>query len=114
MTAGAAQILLKSADLVPDGRTVIAGQGPLLYLAAIQLARAGAPPVVVLETTPPGNYAAAARHVGGWWAGAARSRQGAGMIAELRRLGVPLRRGVRGCAPSDGGVSRASPGMAAK
>ena len=63
MTAGAAQILLKSADLVPGGRTVIAGQGPLLYLAAIQLARAGAPPVAVLETTPPENYAAALRHV---------------------------------------------------
>ena len=39
MTAGAAQILLKTADLVPAGRTVIAGQGPLLYLAAIQQRR---------------------------------------------------------------------------
>ena len=31
MTAGAAQTMLKSSALVPDGHTVIAGQGPLLW-----------------------------------------------------------------------------------
>ena len=36
MTAGAAQILLKSAGLVPGGTTVLAGSGPLLYLIAAQ------------------------------------------------------------------------------
>ena len=40
MTAGAAQILLKSSGLVPEGRVVLAGQGPLLYLVAAQLAHA--------------------------------------------------------------------------
>ena len=30
MTAGASQVLLKSAGLVPEGRVVLAGQGPLL------------------------------------------------------------------------------------
>ncbi len=45
MTVGAAQILLKTADIVPEGRAVLAGQGPLLYLTALQLARAGAPPL---------------------------------------------------------------------
>ena len=77
MTAGAAQILLKTADLVPEGRTVLAGQGPLLYLAAMQLARAGAPPLAVLETTPPRELcrrrAACRRLVGG----APRPGQGA-------------------------------------
>ncbi len=96
MTAGAAQILLKTADLVPAGRTVIAGQGPLLYLAAIQLARAGAPPLAVLETTPRENYAAAARHIGGWRRGRRDVATGLAMIAGLRRLGLPVRRGVRG------------------
>ena len=33
MTAGAAQTMLKSSALVPDGRTVIAGQGPLHLVA---------------------------------------------------------------------------------
>lgn len=96
MTAGAAQILLKTADLVPEGRTVIAGQGPLLYLAAIQLAHAGAPPLLVLETTRRENYAAALRYSGGWWAGRRDLGKGLAMVAELRRLGVPIRRGVRG------------------
>jgi ceramide glucosyltransferase len=32
MTAGAAQILLKSAGLVASGRVVLAGTGPLLWL----------------------------------------------------------------------------------
>src|SRR5258708_7639989 len=36
MTAGAAQILLKSCGLVPAGRTVLAGCGPLLWLLAWQ------------------------------------------------------------------------------
>ena len=36
MTAGAAQTMLKSSGLVPDVRTVIAGQGPLLWLLAIE------------------------------------------------------------------------------
>ncbi|MGD9614971.1 MAG: NAD(P)/FAD-dependent oxidoreductase [Alphaproteobacteria bacterium] len=96
MTVGAVQILLKTADLVPAGRAVVAGQGPLLYLAAIQLARAGAPPLAVLETTPRENYAASMRYIGGWWSGRRDFLKGLGMIAELRRLGVAVRRGVRG------------------
>jgi NADPH-dependent 2,4-dienoyl-CoA reductase/sulfur reductase-like enzyme len=96
MTAGAAQILLKTADLVPEGRTVIAGQGPLLYLAAIQLARAGAPPILVLETTPRENYAAALRHGNSWWTARRDLGKGLAMVAELRRFGVPVRRWARG------------------
>jgi octopine oxidase subunit A len=96
MTAGAAQILLKTADLVPQGRAVLAGQGPLLYLAAVQLARAGAPPEAVLETTPLGNYAAALGHPGALWPGRRDLAKGLGLLIALRRFGIPLRRGVRG------------------
>lgn len=56
MTAGAAQIALKSAAIVPAGRTVIAGCGPLLYLLAGQLAAAGAEIVAVLDTTARANW----------------------------------------------------------
>ena len=62
MTAGAAQILLKSSGLVPDGRVVLAGTGPLLYLVAAQLARVGAKVVRLLDTTPPGQWRAALPH----------------------------------------------------
>ena len=96
MTAGAAQILLKTGDLVPEGRAVLAGQGPLLYLAALQLARAGAPPLALLEVTPPGNYAAAVRHLGALWSGRRAFAKGLALVAGVRRGGIPLRRGVRG------------------
>ena len=56
MTAGAAQIALKSSGLVPEGRTVLAGCGPLLYLLASQLHAAGANVVGVLDTTPADNW----------------------------------------------------------
>jgi len=59
MTAGAAQIALKSSAIIPKGRIVIAGCGPLLYLLAGQLAAAGAEIVAVLDTTPRRNWSAA-------------------------------------------------------
>jgi octopine oxidase subunit A len=96
MTVGAAQIALKSADLVPDGRVVLAGQGPLLYLAAVQLARAGAPPTALLETTPSGNYRDAARRLPGSWGGWRELAKGAGWLLALRRAGVKRWRHVRG------------------
>jgi NADPH-dependent 2,4-dienoyl-CoA reductase/sulfur reductase-like enzyme len=96
MTVGAAQILLKTADLVPDGRAVLAGQGPLLYLAALQLARAGAPPLALLETTPHENYHVAARRLGGLWAGRRAVGKGLALMLGVRRAGISVRRGVRG------------------
>ena len=96
MTAGAAQILLKSSGLVPEGRVVLAGQGPLLYLVAAQLARAGAAPVALFETAPLENYLAAIRPLAGLWAGRRRLIKGLGLISAVKRAGVRIRRGVRG------------------
>lgn len=62
MTAGAAQTMLKSSALVPDGRTVIAGQGPLLWLLAAQILRLGGRIDRILDTTERGNYFAALPH----------------------------------------------------
>jgi thioredoxin reductase/bacterioferritin-associated ferredoxin len=61
MTAGAGQILLKLSGLVPEGRTVIAGCGPLLWLIAWQYLNAGARIDAILETAGSGR-AAAWRH----------------------------------------------------
>lgn len=62
MTAGAAQTMLKSSGLVPDCPTVIAGQGPLLWLLAAQILRLGGRIDRVLDTTPRANYMAALPH----------------------------------------------------
>ena len=56
MTAGAAQVLLKSSGLVADGRTVLAGSGPLLWLLAWQYLKAGVPLDAILDTTPRANW----------------------------------------------------------
>ncbi|HEX6442982.1 MAG TPA: FAD-dependent oxidoreductase, partial [Stellaceae bacterium] len=97
MTVGAAQILLKTADLVPEGRAILAGQGPLLYLAALQLARAGAPPLALLETAPHANCHAAARRLpAALWPGRRALLKGAGLLLGVRRAGISVRREVRG------------------
>jgi thioredoxin reductase/bacterioferritin-associated ferredoxin len=62
MTVGAAQTLLKASGLVPDGVTVLAGQGPLLWLYAAQLLRAGSTIDAILETTPRDAYGQALPH----------------------------------------------------
>lgn len=62
MTAGAAQILLKSAGLVPGGRTIIAGSGPLLWLLAHQYLAAGAEIAAIIDTTPRANWRRALAH----------------------------------------------------
>ncbi|MFE1599929.1 FAD-dependent oxidoreductase [Methylobacterium sp. ID0610] len=59
MTAGAAQTMLKSSGLVPDGPTIIAGQGPLLWLLAAQILRLGGRIDRILETTERRNILAA-------------------------------------------------------
>ena len=84
MTAGAAQILLKTAQLVPDGRTVLAGTGPLLYLLAAQLARAGAPPAALLDTTPRGRWRDAWRAAPAFVASTYASK-GAALLRSVRR-----------------------------
>ena len=96
MTAGAAQVLLKSADLVPEGRAVLAGQGPLLYLLATQLAAAGAPPIAILETTTPENRLEAAGRLSALWAGRRMLLKGLRLISAVKRAGIPVRRRVRG------------------
>jgi thioredoxin reductase/bacterioferritin-associated ferredoxin len=62
MAAGAAQIMLKTAGLVPTGPTVLAGTGPLLYLLASQWLDAGVQLTALLDTTPRGRLLRAFPH----------------------------------------------------
>jgi NADPH-dependent 2,4-dienoyl-CoA reductase/sulfur reductase-like enzyme len=63
MTAGAAQILLKSSALVPQGRVVLAGCGPLLWLLAWQYLNAGRRIDALLDTTPNENRSSVLPHL---------------------------------------------------
>jgi NADPH-dependent 2,4-dienoyl-CoA reductase/sulfur reductase-like enzyme len=51
MTLGGLQILLKSQGLIPDGKVIIAGTGPLLLYTASQLVEKGANVMAVLEAS---------------------------------------------------------------
>ncbi|UUP19679.1 FAD-dependent oxidoreductase [Nitratireductor thuwali] len=55
MSAGGAQILLKSVGLAKPN-AIFAGSGPLLYLVALQYLRAGIPVRAILDTTHNANY----------------------------------------------------------
>lgn len=88
MTAGAAQILLKQSGVVAE-RAVLVGCGPLLYLVAAQMVRAGVPPLALVETQSRGDLLRALRHAGGMMHGWRSLAKGAGLLAELRRAGVP-------------------------
>jgi len=84
MTAGAAQIALKTAALVPNGRTIIAGTGPLLYLLASQLIGAGATITAVIDTTPKGNRRRAFAHALDF-ARSAYGLKGVKLLAQVHR-----------------------------
>lgn len=62
MTIGGAQTVLKASGLAPDGRVVLAGSGPLLWLYADQLLRAGGRIFAILETSDRDQRREAARH----------------------------------------------------
>ena len=96
MSCGAVQTLLKSSSLVPKGRVMVVGLGPLLLLIAQQLARAGVDIAAVLETAPLWNYAAAVPRLPQALMAPGYVAKGRAILAELRDRGVPLRRGVSG------------------
>src|SRR5579883_877053 len=63
MSAGGAQTLLKAQGLLPTGKLVLAGSGPLLWLLAAQLLRAGGRIEALLDTTPRLNWLKAVAHL---------------------------------------------------
>ncbi|HET9269619.1 MAG TPA: FAD/NAD(P)-binding oxidoreductase, partial [Vicinamibacterales bacterium] len=94
MFAGAAQLMLKAASSVPSGRVVLAGNGPLLLLAANQLLEAGANVVALAETTGFGDILAGAPHLARALGAAAYLAKGMAMTRALRRSGVRWIHGV--------------------
>jgi NADPH-dependent 2,4-dienoyl-CoA reductase/sulfur reductase-like enzyme len=95
MTAGAAQILLKQSGLAP-ARAVIAGCGPLVYLLAQQLIRAGRPPLALVETQTAADFRRALAHLPGALRGWRQLAKGAAMLRDIRRAGVPRYQGATG------------------
>lgn len=106
MTAGAGQILLKQSGVVAQ-RAVLAGSGPLLYLIAVQMVRAGMPPLALVETQTRGDLLRARRHLAGALRGWRNLAKGMAMLAELGRAGVARHTGARDIAIEGDTAARA-------
>lgn len=102
-TVGALQIALKSTGALPEGRVVLAGNGPLLLAAGAQMARAGNPPAAIIEAASPfRSLARGAALPRAYWT------EAAGAFATLFRHRVPLLTGaaLERISPQPGGGFR--------
>jgi len=87
MTAGAAQIALKTGGLVPSGRTWLAGQGPLLLLYAVQALAAGGQLAGILDLSDGFSPIRALGHLS--LAGLSDIRKGLAWRRSITQSGVP-------------------------
>ena len=94
MGAGAAQTLLKACGLVPDVPVVIVGTGPLIYLIAVQFARAGVPIAAVLVAAPEIGMTDAWGVLQGALRAGRTLLKGLAWRNELRSMGVQMVHGV--------------------
>jgi thioredoxin reductase/bacterioferritin-associated ferredoxin len=94
MTAGAAQTALKSSGLIPDGKTVVAGQGPLFWLLTAQILRMGGRIDLVLDTMERRNYLRALPHAAAF------------LTSPYLRKGLVMMREVRSKVRVVGGVTK--------
>jgi len=94
MTVGAAQILLKTAAMLPGDDVWIAGSGPLALYYASQVVGAGGRVAGVLDTTRAASRPAAMAHWRGALSGWRYLLKGSGFINALRRAGIPRIEGV--------------------
>jgi thioredoxin reductase/bacterioferritin-associated ferredoxin len=93
MTAGGAQVALKSSGLAePDA--VFVGSGPLLLLVAYQYMKAGIPIRAILDTTPRNNLLRALPHLPGALGSIGSLIKGRHWIASLVTAGIPFIKGV--------------------
>ncbi|WP_419905449.1 FAD-dependent oxidoreductase [Kiloniella sp.] len=88
MTAGAAQILMKSGGLVARD-AILVGSGPLLYLLSSQMIAAGSPPKALVETQSFNNLCLAMTHIKGVVLGWRQLLKGLQLIRQIRKAGVP-------------------------
>ena len=93
MTAGAAQIIMKSGGQAL-GNSVLLGSGPLLYLVAHQMAQLGRAPKAILDTSTFLDEFKAAKHLRPDATTCKYLVKGMGLLVELKKAGVKRIRGV--------------------
>ncbi|MDH3857485.1 MAG: FAD-dependent oxidoreductase [Gammaproteobacteria bacterium] len=96
MTAGAGQILLKSAGIVPDGRLVLAGSGPLLLLLAWQYLQAGVKIEALVDTAPDSRFFEAISSLPRALAAVDYLFKGLTFMRAIRKARIPVYKNVYG------------------
>lgn len=91
MTAGSAQVMLKSNALVYDD-AIFVGTGPLLYLIVAQYLRLGVRVKALVDTTPKSNYFQALSHLPKALYQPNMLIKGLGLLNEIRQAGIPVYR----------------------
>jgi NADPH-dependent 2,4-dienoyl-CoA reductase/sulfur reductase-like enzyme len=94
MTVGAAQVMLKDMGVLPAGRTVVAGSGPLVFLVADQLLRLGVRLTGVLLTSTAESILGSLRRLPLDVRALAQIAAGLACHARLLARGVPVVHGV--------------------
>ena len=87
MSAGAAQILMKTAAYAP-ANSVLIGSGPLLYVVACQMIEMGKPPIALLETQTRQDLTAAIRQLCFSAPMLTYLMKGIGMLCTLKFAGI--------------------------
>lgn len=95
MGAGAFDVLFKSSAMVPDGKVVLAGTGPLLYLVTCHLTECGVNVMAVLDTGTFGNYLSASRFLPGAMQTPEYLLKGLQMRAQILKRRIPFYHAVR-------------------
>lgn len=90
MTVGGAQLLLKGQGLLAGRRLLLAGTGPLLQLAGVQLLEAGAEIAAIVELQPQKKFLTMTPKFWGHWD---KVGQGLANQRRLQKAGVPLKFG---------------------
>lgn len=106
MGVGAAQIALKTAGLVPDHGSWIAGQGPLVLLYAVQALRAGGKLAGILDLSDPSARWAALGHLPRALRAVGELRKGMLWRREIARAGIPWIRAADLRAEGEGTLRR--------
>ncbi|GGK75753.1 FAD-dependent oxidoreductase [Amphritea balenae] len=89
MSAGSAQVMLKSDGLVRD-EAIFAGTGPLLYLIVAQYLRLGGKVKALIDTTPKQNYLHSMTELSGAMRAPGMLIKGVGLLNEIRKSGTKI------------------------
>ena len=88
MGAASVDILLKQSDIIPSGRVVFAGSGPLMLSVICHLIDSGVNVAAIIDTSAFKNKLAALAHAGGALSNPGLLFKGFGMMGKIKKAGI--------------------------